>query len=60
MKEPINAIIYNGKVYVTSKNNSCADCSFAKESRACFLYGTACYQMRCSFKFSQELTDKLQ
>lgn len=60
--EKINGIIYDGKVFVTTKdaNRSCLKCDLIEEDGRC-VCPKFCAQLGVEtiFRYSQELTDKI-
>lgn len=58
MKE-LNAIIVNGKVYEAVEKGYCVDCAFDKDIKKCRVLCYICKEKDSNFRFSQELTDKI-
>ncbi len=54
----LNAIILSGKVY-EAIDGDCSSCDFDKDVLICRRFNTNCHELMCAFRFSQELTDKL-
>lgn len=57
--EKINGIIYNGKVYKAVKGKGCKECAFNPIVTACRDFCDWCKRLDCAFRYSQELTDKI-
>lgn len=54
-----NGIIIDSKVYEPVKDGDCGDCDLNNDLFRCSCAKEMCYSWDCAFRFSQELTDKL-
>lgn len=55
----LNGIIVSGKVYEAVKGSECDECDCDNDARACLKCNHICQLWECVFRFSQELTDKI-
>lgn len=55
----LNGIILNGKVYEAGGDGPCSECAFDKDVKMCDYICDLCREFHCIFRFSKELTDKL-
>lgn len=57
--EKINGIVIDGKFYEAVAEKDCKDCAFDDDVLMCRRVCDLCYEWDCAFRYSPELTDKI-
>ncbi len=57
--EKINGIIVDGKIYEGIKGECGKQCSFYNDGYCCQMFREFCQSEDCHFRYSQELTEKI-
>lgn len=57
--EKINGIIVDGRFYQAIAATTCEQCAFDNDKLNCDLFSDFCNYHDCAFRYSPELTDKI-
>ncbi len=58
-RKQMNGIIISGKVFEAVKEGDCQVCDFDRHCKQCMEYGELCHLWDSAFRYSEELTLKL-